>query len=445
MKYAPSLAMLIVLACTGSALAQPEVDVDTLWITDVETFIAGPDTVEIFAMKVDSAGWFLFTDYEGYLQLIGNIEGTDTTLFPDPYIWFKTDNPTMGDSWDGMLPLDGIVLTSEEITNFRTIFVGAGTFDVWEVSVWDEDGTFMGYRWYSDGVGMIGWELAFCNETFQLELLSYSAPGGSQFWPMAVGNYWEIQTTWNYTSVDIDLETLTVDGSSSDWTGLTPVVTDPSGDDTTSYDGADIHNIYAAADDSMLYLAADFWDGAPDTLWGVQDLYAYRFQLQDEAGSWYSIGVSYAPNPQSEWILYSDGINIAGASVAVGNVIEIAVPLANLGYYAYELPEYAVILGDYERDYTCYNTVIGPWISCPISYPGDVSGDDNLTTGDIIYMVNAVLKAGPAPVPCLGAGDVNCDGNVTTGDIIYLVNTILKAGPPICDVCSQIPSVWTCP
>jgi hypothetical protein len=155
--------------------------------------------------------------------------------------------------------------------------------------------------------------------------------------------------------------------------------------------------------------------------------------------------VSYAPNPQSEWILYSDGINIAGASVAVGNVIEIAVPLANLGYYAYELPEYAVILGDYERDYTCYNTVNGPWIACPISFPGDVSGDASLTTADIIYMVNTVLKLGPAPVPCLGAGDVNCDGNVTTGDIIYLVNTILKAGPPICDVCSQIPSVWACP
>ena len=51
----------------------------------------------------------------------------------------------------------------------------------------------------------------------------------------------------------------------------------------------------------------------------------------------------------------------------------------------------------------------------------------------------------PRPFPCLAAGDVNCDGAVSTSDIIYLVNAILKAGPAPCNVCAMIfAGTWTC-
>ncbi len=82
---------------------------------------------------------------------------------------------------------------------------------------------------------------------------------------------------------------------------------------------------------------------------------------------------------------------------------------------------------------------------CAVTMTGDVNLTGDRTLSDIVYLVNNVLKGGPAPQPCLAAGDVNCDNNVATSDIIYLVNAVLKAGPAPCDVCTMIPSPWSCP
>jgi hypothetical protein len=82
---------------------------------------------------------------------------------------------------------------------------------------------------------------------------------------------------------------------------------------------------------------------------------------------------------------------------------------------------------------------------CPVVMTGDVNQSGDRSTSDIIYLVNAVLKGGPAPLPCPAAGDVNCDHNLATSDIIYLVNSVLKGGPAPCDVCTMIPSPWSCP
>jgi len=82
---------------------------------------------------------------------------------------------------------------------------------------------------------------------------------------------------------------------------------------------------------------------------------------------------------------------------------------------------------------------------CPIATAGDANGDGEVKSSDIIYLVNYVLKAGPAPLPCEAAGDANGDGEVKSSDIIYLVNYVLKAGPAPADICALIPSVWSCP
>jgi len=85
-------------------------------------------------------------------------------------------------------------------------------------------------------------------------------------------------------------------------------------------------------------------------------------------------------------------------------------------------------------------------VVCLVGQTGDVTNDGSLTSADIIYMVNFVFKAGPAPLPCEAAGDVECSGTLTSADIIYLVNHIFKAGPMPCDVCPLIASgTWTCP
>lgn len=91
------------------------------------------------------------------------------------------------------------------------------------------------------------------------------------------------------------------------------------------------------------------------------------------------------------------------------------------------------------------NTVTSP-LGCLVELTGDVNVSSNVSSADIIYLVNFVFKAGPAPLPCPAAGDVNCSGGaVSSADAIYLVNSVFKAGPPPCDVCTLVPATWTCP
>ena len=75
---------------------------------------------------------------------------------------------------------------------------------------------------------------------------------------------------------------------------------------------------------------------------------------------------------------------------------------------------------------------------------GDVNMTGNITSQDIILLVNFAFKGGPAPQPCEQAGDVNCSGTVTAADIIYLVNFVFKGAAPPCDVCSELPGHWYC-
>ena len=72
---------------------------------------------------------------------------------------------------------------------------------------------------------------------------------------------------------------------------------------------------------------------------------------------------------------------------------------------------------------------------CPVQITGDVNNDGFVNQGDIIYMINHVLRAGPNPKPLREAGDVNCDAALNQSDIIYLVNNVLRAGPSPCNVC----------
>lgn len=87
----------------------------------------------------------------------------------------------------------------------------------------------------------------------------------------------------------------------------------------------------------------------------------------------------------------------------------------------------------------------GDSCDCAIVLTGDMNQTGSLTTSDIIYLVNYVLKAGPEPLPCRATGDVNCSGTVVSSDIIYLVNTVLKGGPAPCDGCTMVPGTWRCP
>ena len=75
---------------------------------------------------------------------------------------------------------------------------------------------------------------------------------------------------------------------------------------------------------------------------------------------------------------------------------------------------------------------------------GDCQLDGRIDASDIIFIVNFVFKSGAAPIVCEARADVNCNGAVSSADIIHLVNHVFKGGAPPCDVCSLIPSQWTC-
>jgi hypothetical protein len=68
----------------------------------------------------------------------------------------------------------------------------------------------------------------------------------------------------------------------------------------------------------------------------------------------------------------------------------------------------------------------------PSCTPGDVNGDGNISTSDIILLINHVFKGGPEP-GCNGqAGDADCSGDLSSADIVLLVNFVFKAGPAPC-------------
>jgi hypothetical protein len=60
---------------------------------------------------------------------------------------------------------------------------------------------------------------------------------------------------------------------------------------------------------------------------------------------------------------------------------------------------------------------------------GDANGNGEVGVSDVVYLINYLFKAGPAPVP-MAAGDANKDGQVTVADCVYLINYLFKGGPP---------------
>jgi C1A family cysteine protease len=63
---------------------------------------------------------------------------------------------------------------------------------------------------------------------------------------------------------------------------------------------------------------------------------------------------------------------------------------------------------------------------------GDANGDDQLSSADVVYLINYLFKNGPAPEcePVTACGDVNVDGVVDSADVIHLINYMYRNGPP---------------
>lgn len=62
-------------------------------------------------------------------------------------------------------------------------------------------------------------------------------------------------------------------------------------------------------------------------------------------------------------------------------------------------------------------------------WAGDVNRDGNINASDPIYLLNYLLKSGPAPI-CLWSADVDSIKGINIGDVNYLVTYIFLGGSP---------------
>jgi len=77
---------------------------------------------------------------------------------------------------------------------------------------------------------------------------------------------------------------------------------------------------------------------------------------------------------------------------------------------------------------------------------GDVDGTSNITSADIVFLVNFIFKGGPAPVECEAGGDVNCSGDINAADIIRLIGYVFKSGNEPCNAGALAEAgFWACP
>jgi hypothetical protein len=59
---------------------------------------------------------------------------------------------------------------------------------------------------------------------------------------------------------------------------------------------------------------------------------------------------------------------------------------------------------------------------------GDPTLDGVIDAADVLFLINYLYRAGPAPDP-LETGDVTCDGLVNSDDIVFLLNYLFRNGP----------------
>ena len=60
---------------------------------------------------------------------------------------------------------------------------------------------------------------------------------------------------------------------------------------------------------------------------------------------------------------------------------------------------------------------------------GETNGDGKVDIGDVVFILQFLFEAGPAPV-CLDGADANDDGRVDISDPVYLLFFLFDAGPP---------------
>jgi len=251
----------------------------------------------------------------------------DTFAVPSKLV--KATNLVIGDSWLGEWSGDPVTY---EIISEGNYTCGAGTFFAKEAAATLQGQTVpIGSRWFSEGVGLLGWraEWGFTGQD-SLNLMEATIMGGYGYFPLAIGNTWLFHEIWNADTYTAPIANIAIDGHSGDWASLPPAIQDQQGDHVaTPYQGTDIKNLYAAVNSSRttLYLMASFWNGAP----GFPESEGfYHFMLNPTTPD--SHQCFHVVQSGGQWAL-SEGnwIPLTNANLGVDSVMEVAMPITNLG------------------------------------------------------------------------------------------------------------------
>ncbi len=262
-----------------------------------------------------------------YVKNYGEVKDGQPDFSNPAFIVAKTYNVAIGDSWAGHL--EGTI-SNERVLRDSTVSVPSGVFQALVVGVNESTDANFGIRLFTDKIGMVAFRHSSSNGSSYTALLHWrTIAGGNGYCPVAVGNEWSYDVVMTNPTVSAPMAQITVDGDDADWNGIPPASEDAQGDDPSPYSGCDTKEVYIARSNTHLFMMAKFWDGPPDTTWGRLNSFAYQFHLNitttSQAGE--TIGAYY----NGIWNTVGHNTNVQNANVACGDVIEISIPLADLG------------------------------------------------------------------------------------------------------------------
>lgn len=137
----------------------------------------------------------------------------------------------------------------------------------------------------------------------------------------------------SYPQFQVPVASITVDGSTSDWAGIQPALTDRGGDAYSGPAGSDITALYLARDSTKVYLRIDVTNGPPDS--SVDFDISFYTNCFFNAGDRF-VGINFWA-PQCAVEQYTSSTSggshttlATGTLVTQGNVIEASVPLSAL-------------------------------------------------------------------------------------------------------------------
>ena len=117
------------------------------------------------------------------------------------------------------------------------------------------------------------------------------------------------------TPLIIPTATITIDGNTADWNGISPLATSPQGNGSPAYPGSDIKSLYVAKDNTNIYFRMELWSDANQDFWNFpppnDGCYRFFFRNNTRPNEILGLGVAYEGNSvepyYGQWTVGANG------------------------------------------------------------------------------------------------------------------------------------------